>query len=187
MKAIKGFDADLKCRGFQFEVGKTYKHEGEVKACHGGFHAVPEDVHPLAVFGFYAPAGSRFCRVEVDGKTYSATDKVAAEILSVKEEISLGDLAHEAVAWVMARAKHEGEVASKMNGLATASGTRGAATASGYFGKVKGALGNAIFAVERETWDGTIISVACGIVGKEGIKANTWYRAVSGRMVEVSQ
>ena len=83
IRAIKGFDADLKCRGMQFEVGRTYKHEGDVEACVGGFHAIPEDIHPLAVFSFYRPAGSRFCVVEVSGKTDRESDKIAAEILTV--------------------------------------------------------------------------------------------------------
>ena len=62
MKAIKGFDKDLKCRGFQFEPGQTYRHDGKIEACRSGFHAIPEDQHPLAVFSHYPPAGSRFCR-----------------------------------------------------------------------------------------------------------------------------
>ncbi len=121
-RAIKGFDANLKCRGFQFEVGQTYRHDGEVAACSAGFHAVPEDAHPLSVFEYYPPAGSRFCIVEVDGQTDHEGNKVAAEILTIIKEIGLGDLAAEAVAWVMARAKPEGETAVKNNGLATASG-----------------------------------------------------------------
>ena len=80
-KAIKGFDANLQCRGFQFEVGQTYTHKGKVEACAAGFHAVPEDLHPLTVFQFYSPAGSRFCRVEVSGKIDRETDKIAAEHL----------------------------------------------------------------------------------------------------------
>jgi hypothetical protein len=131
IRAIKGFEANLQCRGFQFQVSQTYRHEGKVKACVGGFHAIPADQHPLSVFIYYPPAGSRFCIVELDGATDRDGDKIAAEILTVGEEIGLGDLAAEAVAWVVARAKPEGETAKKDNGLATASGDRGAANASG--------------------------------------------------------
>ena len=221
--AIKGFDANLQCRGFQFAIGETFKHEGKVKACSGGFHAIIGDAHPLSVFDYYPPAGSRFCRVEIGGATDTDDGvKVAAEILKVGQELSLGDLTHEAVRWVLERAKPEGPVAVKDNGLATASGTRGAATASGdqgaatasgdqgaatasgtrgaatasgtygaatasgYEGRVKGAIGNALFAVERGDWDGQgypILSVACGIVGQDGIEADTWYFARDGRLV----
>ena len=202
IRAIKGFDANLKCRGFQFEIGHIYKHEGEVVACKSGFHAVPGDLHPLAVFDFYPPAGSRFCVVEVDGQTDREENKIAAEILIVQQEIGLHDLAAEAVKWVMDRATLEGPVAVKDNGLATASGTRGAATASGYHGAatasgyqgaamatgyggmVKGNDGNALFAIEREAWDGPIVSVACGIVGQDGLKPDTWYRCEGSKLVE---
>ena len=186
MKAIKGFDAQLKCRNFQFEVGQTYKHEGKVQACRSGFHAVPDDLHPLTVFQFYPPAGSRFCVVEVDGATDRETDKIAAEILTVQREIGLHDLAAEAVKWVMDRATLEGPVAVKNNGLATASGTQGAAMATGWKGAVQGTDGNALFAIERDDRE-NILSVACGIVGKDGIKAGVWYRCEGGMLVEVAQ
>ena len=134
MRALKGFDADLSCRGHKFEVGQTYTATGEIVACKNGFHAIPEDQHPLAVFNYYPPAGSRFCIVEVGGKTDADGDKVSAEILSVGLEVGLRELTLEAVKWVTDRATLEGPVAEKMNGLATASGTSGAATASGYEG-----------------------------------------------------
>ncbi len=217
--AIKGFDASLQCRGFQFAVGETFAHKGEVRACQGGFHAITNDAHPLSVFDYYPPAGSRFCRVELSGATHSDDGvKVAGEILKVGQEIGLRELTLEAVQWVMDRAKPEGPVATSGNGLATASGdqgaatasgyqgaatasgnrgaatasgyqgaatasgTRGAATASGYEGRVMGSIGNALFAVERSSWDWSIISVACGIVGKDGIEPDVWYRAVGGKL-----
>ena len=222
-RAIKGFNAKLQCRGFQFAVGQTYRHEGEVEACQGGFHAIPEGAHPLSVFSYYPPAGSRFCVVEAGGAISKDGDKIAAEILTVGKEVGLGDLATEAVAWVMACAKPEGQTAVKDSGLATASGTRGATTASGtqgaatasgtqgaatasgyqgaatasgdqgsnamatgYGGMVRGVDGSGLYAVEREAWDGPIVSNACGIVGRDGIKPDTWYLCKGGKLVEVA-
>jgi hypothetical protein len=134
IRAIKGFDANLQCRGFQFEVGKTYHADGEIILCGNGFHAIPEDQHPLSVFGYYPPARSRFCVVEVAGKTMREGDKIAAETLTVTREIGLSDLVAEAVKWVIDRSCQEGLTASGYQGAATASGLHGAATASGYQG-----------------------------------------------------
>lgn len=55
--SYKGFDADMRCREFQYAIGQTYKHKGDVKACSSGFHACE---YPLNVFDYYTPAGSRF-------------------------------------------------------------------------------------------------------------------------------
>lgn len=190
MKAIKGFDRNLQCRGFRFEVGKTYTAMGKIKACHNGFHAIPDDAHPLSVLEYYPPAGSVFRYVEISGVIDRDGNKIASEILTVGDV--LPDLATEAVKWVMERAKPEGDASISDNGLATASGDQGAATASGYRGAamatgwngyVSGSDGNALFAVERDD-DYNVISVACGIVGKGGIKPDTWYRAKDEKLVE---
>jgi hypothetical protein len=142
--SIKGFNTDLTCRGFQFEVGKTYKVSGSIKACENGFHACPIEHHPLSVFEHYAPASSRFFEVTQDGKRDAEDNKLASASITVGVEITLGQLAERAVKWVFDRANWkegpvasgdgEGVTASGTRGAATASGTRGAATASGYGG-----------------------------------------------------
>ena len=71
IKAYKGFDSQLKCRDFQYEVGKEYKMEGkDISICKKGFHAIDEDECPLSVFSYYPPCGengtpNRYCQVEV--------------------------------------------------------------------------------------------------------------------------
>lgn len=59
--SFKGFDKNLQCKGFQFELDKTFVHEGDVSACNSGFHACE---YPLDVFNYYPPAGNRFANVD---------------------------------------------------------------------------------------------------------------------------
>ena len=197
MQAIKGFDADLKCRGFQFEVGKTYTHDGNVIPCKSGFHAIKNDAHPLSVFQYYPASGSRFCIVELSGDVQSDDGvKVAAQILNVQREIGLHDLADEAVKWVMARTKSCGAASNSGTrgaasnsgdyGAASNSGTQGAAMNSAYGGKVMGCEGSALFAVERDD-NYNIISVASGIVGKKSLKPDIWYICKGGKLVKAEQ
>lgn len=97
IRAIKDFDADLSCRGHKFEVGQTYTVAGEIVACKNGFHAIPEDQHPLAVFSDYPPAGSRYANTVASGRIVGDGDKIAAEVLHVSHEITLRDLTLSAV------------------------------------------------------------------------------------------
>lgn len=89
MIGYKGFDKNFKCKDFQFEVGKTYKHDGELNLCKSGFHFCE---NPLAVFTFYPPADSRFALVEVSGKVISAGDKSCTDELNIAKELSLDEL-----------------------------------------------------------------------------------------------
>ena len=71
IRGFKGFDKDLKCRSFQYEIGKDYEQEGEVKCCERGFHFCE---NPFDVFRYYSPSDSRYCEVEGDGNADKAND-----------------------------------------------------------------------------------------------------------------
>ncbi len=201
--AYKAFDKDLKCRDFQFEVGKTYEHTGPVKACSSGFHAC---LRPLDVLAYYPPT-SRFAVVEVAGEvsTDDEGSKIAAAKLTVKAEIGLPEIITKTVERVIAQCKptegasNSGARGAASNsgyyGAASNSGARGAASNSGAYGvaasyglegRVSGVEGSALFLVERND-DWSIKAVWSGIVGKKKIKPNTWYALLDGKPVEVSQ
>ena len=132
IKAYKAFDKDLSCRGFKYKVGKEYEETGDIKACEKGFHACP---YPLDVFGYYAPAGSRFCEVEQSGKIDdSESDKVCSSKIRIGAELDIRGLVKAAVSYVKERCTNEynaepGKPAmTGYRGVATA-GDRGAAMA----------------------------------------------------------
>ena len=132
IKAYKAFDKDLSCRGFKYKVDKEYEETGDIKACEKGFHACP---YPLDVFGYYAPAGSRFCEVEQSGKIDdSESDKVCSSKIRIGAELDIRGLVKAAVSYVKERCTNEynaepGKPAmTGYRGVATA-GDRGAATA----------------------------------------------------------
>jgi hypothetical protein len=130
--SIKGFDAAWRCRDVQFAVGQSYEIEGGIEACKRGFHAV--EGHPLEVFSYYPPGGSRYAEVRQSGALSRdrGDSKVASAKISIVAEISLGDLIGRAVKWVMDRAKpEEGASATGDSGAASATGYRGAASATG--------------------------------------------------------
>ena len=132
IKAYKAFDKDLSCRGFKYKVGKEYEETGDIKACEKGFHACP---YPLDVFGYYAPAGSRFCEVEQSGKIDdSESDKVCSSKIRIGAELDIRGLVKAAVSYVKERCTNEcnakpGKPATAGNYGAATAGNRGAATA----------------------------------------------------------
>ena len=133
--AIKGFNRNLTCRDFQFVVGETYTHDGPVKACESGFHAI--EGFPLDVFEYYPPSTSVYHRVMADGAIGRHTDdsKIAAEILTVGTEVGLSQLIINAVNWVIAKAKSENtDHATGDQGAAISTGNQGAASSTGYKG-----------------------------------------------------
>ena len=146
IKAYKAFDKDLSCRGFKYEVGKEYEETGDIKACKKGFHACP---YPLDVFGYYAPARSRFCEVEQSGQIDdSESDKVCSSKIRIGAELDIRGLVKAAVSYVKERCTNEcnaepGKPATAgYKGAATA-GDGGAATAGNYGAATAGDSGAA--------------------------------------------
>ena len=249
--AYKGFDKDMKCRGFQYEEGKTYHMPGAV-LCEEGAHAC---TMPLDVLGYYPPGdGSIYRMVELDEvcDEKSNDSKICAKTIKIGAEIGIPGLVKAQIEWVkdtigfdekIKKAKgspdkhatgyqgaasatgdqgaasatgYQGAASATGNwGAASATGDRGAASATGYQGaasatgdrgaasatgeasaamasgrdgRVMGAIGCAIFGVERGEFDGDtypIISVAAGIVDGVTLKEKTWYKCVGGKFVEV--
>ena len=140
MKAYKGFDKDLQCRGFQYEVGKEYETDKAV-ACETGFHACE---YPLDVFGYYPPNVSRYCEVEQSGETdkRGSDTKVASTKIKIGIEIGIAGLVKAAIEYTKERATEvEGEHATGYQSAASATGDHGAASATGDHGAAS-ATGN---------------------------------------------
>jgi hypothetical protein len=133
--AIKGFDKDLACRGFQFEIGGTCDHDGEVKACNAGFHSCPTDSDspPHAVFKYYAPGSSRYCAVTASGKTDREGNKIGSAKITIGVELTLGEIMARVARWCVQKAPGAASNSGDY-GAASNSGSRGAASNSGYGG-----------------------------------------------------
>ena len=86
MKAYKGFNKDMTCRGFQYEIGKAYETDA-ADLCSIGFHACE---NPLDCFGYYAPAASRYCEVEIEdnGQRSPEDSKVVGRKIKIGAELS---------------------------------------------------------------------------------------------------
>ncbi|WP_052239128.1 DUF7666 domain-containing protein, partial [Pseudomonas nitroreducens] len=127
--AYKGFNQDLTCRGYQFEIGGTYRHEGEVEACSSGFHSCE---YPIDVFGYYAPGQSRFAVVKASGQLSRHHDdsKIASATLVVEAEISMPTMISRAIDWIMGRLDRSIEQ-TVVGGTASNTGYQSAASNTG--------------------------------------------------------
>jgi hypothetical protein len=130
--SFKGFDKNLQCRGFQFELGKTFIHEGDVRACNSGFHACE---YPLGVFNYYSPAKSRFAVVEQTGELSrgGGDSKVSSRAIHIKEEIGIQALITAALEFIMSRCDPASSAhATGDMSASSATGGRSASSATGY-------------------------------------------------------
>ena len=131
--AYKGFDKNWKCRGYQYEIGKTYEHEGKVEACESGFHSCE---NPLDVLAYYdISSGSKYALVKASGeisRNDNSDTKIASSKITIEVELNIHDLLKAGFEWVMNKifAKHK----RALTDLSTAatSGDWSTAATSGY-------------------------------------------------------
>ncbi|GBK91232.1 hypothetical protein NTHiID19_11890 [Haemophilus influenzae] len=132
--AYKGFNQDWACRGYQYEIGKTYEHKGNVKACESGFHACE---YPLDVLSYYSPAVSKFAVVKMSGETSKDSDdtKIASAKITIETEINLPEMIKKAVEWIKGKVDWDAAKVSNTGdrSVATNTGDRSAATNTGYW------------------------------------------------------
>ncbi|HHF5697043.1 TPA: hypothetical protein ACPPGJ_000047 [Haemophilus influenzae] len=130
--AYKGFKQDWTCRGYQYEVGKTYEHKGNVEACESGFHACE---YPLDVLSYYSPAVSKFAVVKMSGETSKDSDdtKIASAKITIETEINLPEMIKKAVEWIKGKVDWDAAKVSNTGywSAATNTGYRSVATNTG--------------------------------------------------------
>ena len=97
--SYKGFDKNMQCRGFQYEVGKEYEMDGEIKCCNRGFHACKS---PLEVWDYYDMFNSRYAEVEQSGKIdeEEKSTKVCSSHIKIRAELKLADIINIGVEWL---------------------------------------------------------------------------------------
>ena len=201
--AYKAFDKNMQCRGFQFEVGAHYEHNGKVEPCKSGFHACK---NPLDVWNYY-PINSRYAIVEIAGDVVdSGSDsKVACSNISIVQEITLTELINHSVKYMLnvcydKLAGHYSKLAaSGHNSTLSASGHNSTLAASGD-GSILAASGkNSIcmaagYASTAQVgengvivlpyYDGIRTRVAVGYVGENGIEPNVEYKVNNNGIFE---
>ncbi|MGR1751024.1 DUF7666 domain-containing protein [Salmonella enterica] len=192
---FKGFNKELKCRDFQFEIGKTFHHDGKVEACGSGFHACE---CPFDVFSYYSPADSRFAETISFGITDRKEDgdtKIASASITIKAELTLPQFIQRGIEWIWSKidksleqqimcgncsaATNTGNRSAATNtgdwSAAEVSGSQSVAAAFGIEGKARASEGGAIVLCYRDE-DGELIHIRASKVGENGIMPNTWYQ-----------
>ncbi|EBU4894975.1 hypothetical protein CR667_21975 [Salmonella enterica] len=201
---FKGFNKDLKCRGFQFAIGETFHHDGKVEACGSGFHACE---CPFDVFSYYPPAESRYAETISFGITDSeegGDTKIASSSITIKDELTLPQFIQRGIEWIWSKidksleqqimcgswsaatntgnrsaATNTGDCSAATNtgdlSAAEVSGSQSVAASLGIEGKARASEGGAIVLCYRDE-DGELIHIRASKVGENGIMPDIWYQ-----------
>ena len=206
---FKGFDKDLKCRDYQYEVGKEFEEEGKIEACSNGFHFCE---NPFDVLGYYPPStekgSSRYCIVKGSGNIDRDGDdtKVACSKLHISAEIGLKGIIEAGVKFILDKVNWKDNKESNTGdySAATNTGNQSAATNTGDYSaaevtgkesiaivtgkdsKAKGGIGCWIVLTERGEWDDNVYpikEVKAVRVDGEIIKPDTYYKLINGEVI----
>ena len=195
MKMYKGFDKDLKCRDFQYEIGKTYE-EPTAELCEKGFHACE---YPLDVFRYYEPGKmSRYCEVDLDDVSAQKDNdsKRCGKKIAVKAEIGITGLVKAQIEYVKEHTTMEytdpKQATAGRYGAATSRGSvsvgeNGCGLVRGENAKIKGGMGAILVIAVENYMDYSIKEWKAFVVDGENIKPNTWYTLKDGKPVEVDK
>lgn len=198
--AYKGFNKDFKCRDFQYEVGKTYEMDGNIKCCGRGFHACES---PMDVFDYYDMLTSRFAEVEQSGEIDKVDNstKICSSRIKIKAELKLADIINLGVEWlkeITAPSKIKANNSSNDGDYAQigssgdyakidSSGRNSVVMCAGFDSKAKAAIGSWITLAEwkeiGDVWKP--ICVKTEQVDGSRIKADTYYKLIDGKFNEV--
>ena len=204
--SYKGFDKNMECRGFQYEVGREYEMDGEIKCCNRGFHACKS---PLEVWDYYDMLNSRFAEVEQSGKIdeEEKSTKVCSSHIKIKAELKLADIINIGVEWLKdvtspSKVKTDGVLndngdrkkqigSSGYSAKIDSTGEDSVIMCAGNKSKAKAKIGSWITLAEWERSDKknryVPICVKTEYVDGVNIKADTWYQLKNGKFVEVNE
>ena len=139
IKAYKGFNPDMTCRGFKYEVWNEYEIEGDIQVCERGFHACESPLEVLDHYSIFGDNGeNRFCEVEQSGTIDKEKDstKVCSSKIKIKAELKLSDLINLGVEWIKEQVRLK-----KDNNISDNSGNYAQIGSSGDYAKI-GSSGN---------------------------------------------
>ncbi|EDQ4488607.1 hypothetical protein B7M39_002920 [Salmonella enterica subsp. enterica serovar Java] len=202
---FKGFNKELKCRDFQFEIGKTFHHDGKVEACGSGFHACE---FPFDVFSYYPPAESRYAETISFGVTDREEEgdtKIASASITIKAELTLPQFIQRGIEWIWSKIDKslEQQIMSGNCSAATNTGDWSAATNTGNCSAATN-TGNRSAATNTGDWSAATntgnrsaaevsgsqsVAAALGIEGKarasEGGAIVLCYRDKNGELIHI--
>ena len=204
--SYKGFDKNMQCRGFQYEVGKEYEMDGGIKCCNRGFYACKS---PMEVWDHYDMLNSRYAEVEQSGKIDEVENstKVCSSRIKIKAELKLADIINIGVEWlkdITSPSKVKADGALNDNGNRRkqigssgdyaqigSTGEDSVIMCAGNSSRAKAKVGSWITLAEWKWSDekkrNVPVYVKTEYVDGENIKADTCYQLKNGKFVEVNE
>lgn len=213
--SYKAFDKNMQCRGFQYEVGKEYEMDGEVKCCNQGFHACKS---PLEVWDYYDMLDSRYAEVEQSGKIDAGENstKICSSHIKIKAELKLAGIINIGVEWLKdmtspSKVKADGALndngdrrkqigssgdyaqigSSGDSAQIDSTGEDSVIMCAGNSSRAKAKVGSWITLAEWKWSDekkrDVPVCVKTEYVDGDNIKADTWYQLKNRKFVEVTE